>query len=128
MLSFHIYILIFTKINAKKIIFGIIYKGVLYSGENMNIFKIFEIFLREPLSILRERIIQIVNINSEHNQRASVNVDMLDKKTQITVVNSDKMYNLFKTVMAKQAANAAQNLIPAPKRGQIVLGQLCKRT
>lgn len=94
----------------------------------MNIFKTFEIFLREPLSILKERFIQIVNINSTLVAQSSVNVDFTDNKTQITVVNSEKMYNLFQTVLYKQKMQAAQNLLPPQKKGQIVIGQLCKRT
>lgn len=93
----------------------------------MNILKTFEIFLREPLSIIKDRIIQIVNINQDLLTSSSVNVDILDNKTQITVVNSDKMYNLFQTVLHKQKAAATQNLLPPPSRGQLVLGQLCKR-
>lgn len=92
----------------------------------MNIFKTFEIFLREPLSIIKDRIIQIVNINSDLLTTSSVNVDMLNNKTQITVVNSEKMYNLFQTVLYKKKT-AAQNLLPPPNRGQFVLGQLCRR-
>lgn len=94
----------------------------------MNIFKTFEIFLREPLSILKEKIIQIVNINSDFVTQASVSVDLLDKKTQITVVNSEKMYNLLKTAQLKQETKAAQKLLEPVKKNQIVLGQLCKRT
>lgn len=96
----------------------------------MNIFKTFEIFLREPLSILKERIIQIVNINSDLVSQSSVNVDFTDKTTQITVVNSDKMYNLFQTVLAKKKNVEARKLISMvnkPKQ-QLVIGQLCKRT
>lgn len=95
----------------------------------MNIFKTFEIFLREPLSILKERIIQIVNINSDLASQSSVNVDFIDKTTQITVVNSDKMYNLFQTVLTKQKNVEARKLISMvnkPKQ-QLVIGQLCKR-
>lgn len=93
----------------------------------MNIFKTFEIFLREPFSILKERFIQIVNINSDLVTQASVNVDLLDKKAQITVVNSEKMYNLLKTVQYKRELKATQRLIEPAKKNQIVLGQLCKR-
>lgn len=93
----------------------------------MNIFKTFEIFLREPLSILKERIIQIVNVNSNLVTQSSINVDFLDKKTQITVVNSDKMYNLFRTVMYKREMKEAEklNALQTPKK--MVIGQLCKR-
>jgi len=93
----------------------------------MNIFKSFEIFLREPLSILKDRIIQIVNVNSNYASQSALTVDMLDKKTQITVVNSDKMYNLLQTVLHKQKTNAVQRLAIPQQKGQIVIGQLCKR-
>jgi len=93
----------------------------------MNIFKTFEIFLREPLSLLRERFIQIVNVQSGMGgQSSSVNVDLLAQKAQITVVNSDKMYNLLSTVMHKQRQKAEQRLLAdLPK--QVVIGQLLKR-
>ena len=94
----------------------------------MNIFKTFEIFLREPLSILKERFIQIVNVNSDLGEQAHVNVDMLGQKAQITVVNSDKMYNLLKTVQNKQEERAAQKLLASTEKKQVVLGQLFGRT
>ena len=93
----------------------------------MNIFKTFEIFLREPLSLLKNRFIQIVNINSNLVTQSGVNVDFAGNKTQITVVNSEKMYNLFQTVLYKQEIRAAQRLLPRSNKGQIVIGQLCKR-
>lgn len=93
----------------------------------MNIFKSFEIFLREPLSLLKRGVIQLVNFNSGLATQASVNVDLLDQKTQITVVNSEKMYNLFKTVLYKQETKAAQKLALPATKGRVVLGQLCKR-
>jgi len=93
----------------------------------MNIFKSFEMFLREPLSILRRGVIQLVNINSNFATQASVNVDLLEQKTQITVVNSEKMYNLFKTVLYKQQTKVARQLALPQQKGRVVLGQLCKR-
>ncbi len=65
--------------------------------------KTFEIFLREPISVLTEGLFQLVNIeNNIFSQKPYVNVDFVNKKTQITVVNSDKMYNLFQKVLFKQ--------------------------
>lgn len=93
----------------------------------MNIFKSFEIFLREPLSILKERFIQIVNINASLDVQPNINVDMVNGKTQITVVNSDKMYTLCKTVLYKKKMNEAQRPSPSRPKGQIVIGQLLKR-
>jgi hypothetical protein len=93
----------------------------------MNIFKTFEIFLREPLSILKERFIQIVSINSDLAVQSNVNAEFVDNKTQITVINSDKMYNLFQTVLRKQVQKNKQQLPIKPPKKQLVLGQLCKR-
>ena len=93
----------------------------------MNIFKTFEIFLSEPLSLLKNRFIQIVNIQSDAmGPAASVDVDMMDKKTQITVHNSQKMYNLLSTVMYKKKQKASARIYP--KKQQIVIGQLLKRS
>lgn len=92
----------------------------------MNIFKTFEIFLREPLSILRERFVQIVNVNSSLATQSGISAEMLDKKTQITVFNSDKMYNLLQTVLHKQEIKT-QKSNNTPEKKQVVLGQLCGR-
>ena len=66
--------------------------------------KSFEIFWREPLSILKVGLFQIVNISGDNvfAHKPSVNIDFMKNKTQITVVNSDKMYNLFQTVLYKK--------------------------
>ena len=93
----------------------------------MNIFKSFETFLREPLSILKERFIQIVGVNSNLVAQSGVNAELFDNRTQITVLNSDKMYNLFQTVLHKQEYRAKQKLLQSPQQKQIVIGQLCKR-
>lgn len=92
----------------------------------MNIFKTFEIFLREPLSILRERFIQIAQVNSAISAPSGVSIELLDKKTQITVYNSDKMFNLLQTVMRKQELRG-KTTKSAPQGNQMVLGQLCGR-
>lgn len=65
--------------------------------------KTFETFLKEPLSILTEGLFQIVNIQSNiFHQESSFNVDFVNNKTQLTVVNNEKMYNLFQTVLYKK--------------------------
>lgn len=64
--------------------------------------KTFEIFLREPISVLTEGLFQLVSIeNNIFNKKPYVNIDFVNKKTQITVVNSEKMYNLFQKVLFK---------------------------
>ena len=71
--------------------------------QKFDIRKTFEIFLREPLSVLTEGLFQIVNIKTNiFSNKPSVNVDIVNKKTQIKVVDSDNMYNLFQTVLYKR--------------------------
>lgn len=83
-------------------------------------------FLREPLSILRERFIQIAQVSSPTAAQSGISVEMMDKKTQITVYNSDKMYNLLQTAIQKKQLREKKST-SAPKRNQLVLGQLCGR-
>ncbi len=70
--------------------------------KKFDIRKTFEIFLREPISVLTEGLFQLVSIeNNIFNKKPYVNIDFVNKKTQITVVNSEKMYNLFQKVLFK---------------------------
>jgi len=84
-----------------------------------DIYKSFEIFWREPLSILKEGLFQIVNINTPDNiteKSPTVNIDfMKDGRTQITVVDSPKMYGLFRTVMHKKRMKEAREKALASK-------------
>ena len=66
----------------------------------MNIFKTFETFLKEPLSILRDNFIQIVSIQTGNifANKPSVEVSLTKDNTQITVVNNEKLYNLLSLV------------------------------
>lgn len=77
--------------------------------KKFDIRKSFEVFWKEPLSILTEGLFRIVNIQTNiFSQKPAVNVDFLKDKTQITVVDSDKMYNLFQTVLFKQRLKEQQ--------------------
>ena len=69
----------------------------------MNIFKSFEIFLKEPLSILRDNFIQIVSIQTGNifENKPSCDVTLLKDKTQITVVNNEKLYKFLSIVNNK---------------------------
>ena len=70
--------------------------------KKFDIRKTFEIFLREPISVLTEGLFQLGSIeNNIFNKKPYVNVDFVNKKTQITVVNSEKMYNIFQKVLFK---------------------------
>ena len=71
--------------------------------KKFDIRKSFELFLREPISVLTEGLFQLVNIEDNiFSKKPYVNVDFVNKKTQITVVNSEKMYNLFQKVLFRQ--------------------------
>ena len=72
--------------------------------KKFDIRKTFETFLKEPLSILTEGLFQIVNIQSPNifSKESSFNIDFVKGKTQLTVVNNEKMYNLFQTVLYKK--------------------------
>ena len=69
----------------------------------MNIFKTFETFLKEPLSILKDNFIQIVSIQTGNifENKPSIDVNVTKDKTQITVVNNEKLYNLLSIVNYK---------------------------
>lgn len=77
-------------------------------AKKFDIRKTFEIFLREPLSILKVGLFQIVHLESNIFSGKSVNVDFMDDKTQITVVNNERMYNLFQTVLFKRRLKEQQ--------------------
>ena len=74
--------------------------------------KTFDTFLREPLSVLSNGLFQIVNINMPSANffrgGGSFSVDFMKNKKQITVINNEKMYNLFQTVMHKKKLLQAQ--------------------
>lgn len=72
----------------------------------MNIFKTFETFLKEPLSILRDNFIQIVSIQTGNifENKPSIDVSMLKNKAQLTVVNNEKLYNLLSIVNRRAEA------------------------
>ena len=71
--------------------------------KKFDIRKTFETFLKEPLSILTEGLFQIVNIQSNiFNQKSAFHVNFVNNKTQLTVINNEKMYNLFQTVLYKR--------------------------
>lgn len=73
-------------------------------NKKFDIRRTFEIFLKEPLSVLTSGLFQIVNIEGENffSKEKSFNIDFVNGKTQLTLVNNPKMYNLFQTVLYKK--------------------------
>jgi hypothetical protein len=77
----------------------------------MNIFDTFDLFLRRPISILRNGLVSLVHIRAENMfAKKAINVEMLEKKAQITVVNNEKVYNLLKMVMHRAKTNNLKEL------------------
>ena len=70
----------------------------------MNIFKTFETFLKEPISILKNNFIQIVSIqtNNIFENKPSIDVSLLKNHAQLTVVNNEKLYKLLSLVTHKK--------------------------
>ncbi len=68
-----------------------------------NIFKSFELFLSQPLSIIRSRIIQICHVEANVAPQVSkVQFNLSDESAQINVYNSPGMYNLLTNVLYKK--------------------------
>ena len=68
-----------------------------------NIFKSFELFLSQPLSIIRDRIIQICHVEAENvDVRSKVQFNLSEESAQLNVYNSPKMYNLLTNVIYKR--------------------------
>ncbi|MBR3889281.1 hypothetical protein IKJ53_02075 [bacterium] len=88
----------------------------------MNIFDTFDLFLKRPLSILRNGLVSLVHIRAENmfNKKA-INVDLLEQKAQITVVNNEKVYNLLKLVMHKAKTNNINELVESKKTDTALL-------
>ena len=75
--------------------------------KKFDIRKTFETFLKEPLSILTEGLFQIVNIESDSfGKQTSFSIDFVNNKTQLTLVNNQKMANLFQTALYKSRQKA----------------------
>lgn len=69
----------------------------------MNVFKTFEIFLSQPMSIIRDRIIQICHVETSlTGVKNKIQFNISDEATQINVYNNPKMYNLLYTVLYKK--------------------------
>lgn len=62
----------------------------------------FEEFIALPLSILKNRIIQITGFKSDFIETKSINVELDDNTIRINCVNSENAYNLLSCVIYKR--------------------------
>lgn len=66
------------------------------------IFDSFEEFLKLPISILKNRIIQITGYKSDFVTSKSIDVEFSDDTIHINCVNSESAYNLLSSVIYKR--------------------------
>lgn len=62
----------------------------------------FEEFIALPLSILKNRIIQISGFKSDFISNKSIDVELSDNAIHINVINSEGAYNLLSSVLYKK--------------------------
>ena len=62
----------------------------------------FEEFVALPLSILKNRIIQITGFKSDFVETRSIDVDLSDDVIRINCINNENAYNLLSTVIYKR--------------------------
>ncbi len=78
---------------------------------SMNILQTFELFLKKPISILKNGLVSIVHIRAENMfAKKAINAHLLKNKAQITVVNNEKVYNFLKTVTYRVEKRKASQL------------------
>ena len=71
--------------------------------KKINIFQTFETFMAEPLSIIRDRIIQICHVEAEGvDVQNKIQFNLSDQSAQINVYNSPGAYNLLSAVLYKK--------------------------
>jgi hypothetical protein len=69
----------------------------------VNIFRTFEIFLSNPLSIIQKRIIRILHVETNiFSKQIPMQVDLEKDMAQITVYDNQKVYKLLSNVLYKK--------------------------
>ncbi len=88
----------------------------------MNIFESFEVFFREPLSILKTGLIQIVGMEAENffAKDSSVQVNFTKNKTQITVFNNINLFNLLSAATARNEKRVEKRAALKKKRPEFL--------
>ena len=62
----------------------------------------FEEFVALPISILKNRIIQITGFKSDFISNKSIDVELSDDAIHINVINNESAYNLLSSVLYKR--------------------------
>lgn len=78
--------------------------------KKINIFQTFEMFMAEPLSIIRDRIIQICHVEADGvDVQNKIQFNLSDESAQINVYNSPGAYNLLSAVLYKKKILSGSN-------------------
>ena len=70
----------------------------------------FEEFIALPLSILKNRIIQITGFKSDFVSSKSIDVELSEDTVQINVINNESAYNLLSSVIYKRQLNRRKEM------------------
>ena len=70
----------------------------------------FEEFIALPLSILKNRIIQITGFKSDFVSAKSIDVELSEDTVQINVINNESAYNLLSSVIYKRQLNRRKEM------------------
>ena len=81
----------------------------------------FEEFIALPLSILRNRIIQITGFKSDFVETKSIDVELSENAIQINCINNEKAYNLLSSVIYKREQRKKGLLIQKQKENEELL-------
>lgn len=76
----------------------------------------FEEFIALPLSILKNRIIQITGFKSDFIESKSIDVELNDNTIRINCVNSENAYNLLSSVIYKREQKKKARLLEQKKQ------------
>ena len=69
-----------------------------------------EEFVALPLSILKNRLIQITGYKSDFVTNKKIDIELTDDTVQINCVNSESAYNLLSSVIYKRRLNQKKRL------------------
>ena len=70
----------------------------------------FEEFIALPLSILKNRIIQITGFKSDFVETKSIDIELTDDAIHINCINNENAYNLLSSVIYKRKLNKQKQL------------------
>ncbi len=86
----------------------------------------FEEFIALPLSVLKNRIIQITGFKSDFISTKSINIELTDEKININLINNEAAYNLLSSVVYKRKMNQRKAITSNENKKSEVSFELAK--